>query len=301
MKQMTQAKRYRLSVVIPFIDNWDILYNCLYKLAYYTTKRTQLILIDNGSDENYREKIKETIKGSNLRLKYVKNNANVGVLHTFKQGLELAKGDIIVYLHSDVLIHEPGWNERIERAFNADPQLGLAGLFGARGLHPDGGREGSMSHMVGQEWGKCECHSPAALHHGELMMETKPCVVFDGVGLFFRKSVLEELNDTSDLFDPSRAPHHFYDRIMSLKVLSLGYHMCVIGIKFDHYSGATANHSDKYTALARKWCKKNNHPMNSVGWDDTIYWIAEKQWRNEPSHRRLPVRIDENYNVRWQS
>lgn len=299
MKPETQVKKYSLSVIIPFIDNWDITANCLSKLAAYTTRDIELILIDNGSDENYEEQAKEIIRSSHLDIKFVRNENNIGVLPTFKQGLDEAAGDILVYIHNDVLLHERAWNERIEQAFHEDAQLGMAGLFGARGVHPDGGREGSMSHMIGQEWGICECHRPAAMHHGELMVNIYPAAVFDGVGMFFRRSVLQDLADHSDLFEDWRAPHHFYDRIMSLKVLERGYHMCVIGIKFDHYSGATANHSNKYVAFGTKWLTDHGYVMNDIGVDDSIYWIAEGQWRKEYANR-LPVRVDQNYNVRWE-
>src|SRR5207253_9726635 len=107
--------------------------------------------------------------------------------------------------------------------------------FGARGVHPDGGREGCMSHMLGREWGKTEGAQPAALHHGELMTGVSPAVVFDGVGLSFRRSTLQDLAYNTDTFADFRPMHHWYDRILSLKTLDRGYHMAVIVIQFDHW------------------------------------------------------------------
>jgi glycosyltransferase involved in cell wall biosynthesis len=300
LKPQTPAKNFEISLIIPFIDNWDITANCLSKLVHYTTQPTELVLIDNGSDENYRAKAKEATLGSHLHLKYVRNELNIGVLPTFKQGLEESKGKVLVYIHNDVLIHEPGWNERIVKAFNDDPQLGLAGLFGARGVNHDGGREGSMSHMLGQEWGKCECHSPAALHHGELHTGEMAAAVFDGVGLFFRRTVLQDLADHTDLFADWRAPHHFYDRIMSVKVAARGHHMKMIGIKFDHYSGATANHSQKYADFGKNWLESHGHTVNATGIDDTIYWLAESQWRTE-TNDLLPLKVDMQGNYTWKA
>ena len=283
---------------MPFIDSWHITEPTLQNLARLTSQPAELIVIDNGSDKDWHTEIKEIIAGSSLDLIYVANTENIGVLPTYKQALEYVTTDVVCYFHNDVLIHDAEWDKRVTEAFDADQQLGLAGLFGARGVHPDGGREGSMSHMLGQVWGKCDCHNPVAMHHGELMVATYPAAVFDGVGLFFRTSLLHDLAEHTDLFAEWRAPHHFYDRIMSLKVLERGFHMAVIGIRFDHYSGATANHSQKYVDFCTKWLKDHGHELNNVGVDDTIYWLAEKQWREEYAHR-LPVRVDHTYNTMW--
>lgn len=289
-----------ISVIVPFIDTWEITERCIEVLAKNTLHPVELLMIDNGSDKTYESQAQRVIKGGKLKLKYVKNPKNVGVLPTFEQGVQEANGDILCFIHSDVLIHETGWDERVEQAFAEDPQLGLAGLFGARGVHPDGGREGCMSHMLGAEWGKVEGAQPAALHHGELMTGIHPATVFDGVGLFFRKTALQDIASTTDIFATWRAPHHFYDRILGLKIMDKGYHMAVIGIQFDHYSGATVNHSQKYVDFIEDWCAKHDIPYNGKGWDDTIYWLAEKQWREEYAHR-LPVRVDfqAGYDLRW--
>lgn len=285
-----------VSVVIPYIveneQQADIVHRCFGLANQFALSDTEVIGIDNGS----------TYSGDNhpyLRWAIHYNKENTGVLATFKQGYELATGNIICFIHSDVLLHEPGWDKRISDTFEADPQLGLAGLFGATGIGTDGGREFSMSNMLGKEWGKCTCHSQAALHHGALETGVKPAAVFDGVGLFFRRETLRQLVETTDMFDDWRAPHHFYDRIMSCKVAALGWHMAVIGIGFDHWSGATANASEVYNKTASEWLGKH---LGKGFWrtpDSAIYQIAEQQFFKEFRHR-LPLRVGGDYSYRWQ-
>lgn len=286
-----------ISLVVPFIadteESKQILNKCLeYARRNASTDDIELVLIDNGSDERlaqWPEFPSET---------YLRHEQNQGVLTTFKQGLQVSSGDIICFIHSDVLLHEPGWDARIQKAFDDDPKLGLAGLFGARGVAPDGGRIGAASHMLGAEWGITELR-PAALHHGMLMTEIMPAAVLDGVGMFFSRAALRDMADNTDIFADWRAPHHFYDRIMPLKMIELGYHVAVIGIQFDHWSGATANSSDKYMELAERWCDEQGHDYNGVGWDDTVYWVAERQWRAEYA-TRLDCTVDDNYNYSWR-
>jgi len=285
-----------LSIVIPFIDSWEFTSKAIANLVKYTHGDTQLVAIDNGSDISHEEDIQSLIKNSSIKLTYVRNESNTGVLATFRQGMKKADANIVCFMHNDVLIHEPLWDLRVVKSFADDASLGLIGLFGARGVQPNGGREGSMSNMLGQEWGSCDCHEVASLHHGERMEGLSPSVVFDGVGLFFKKEALLNIASKTDAFEDWRAPHHFYDRILSLKVLGLGYHMATIGIKFDHYSGVTANRSDKYVEFSKQWLKKYNYGINDIGIDSTIYNIAEYQWTKEFSSV-LPIFVDEDYSI----
>ena len=57
-----------ITIVVPFIDSWDITSRCIEVLARNTTKPTELLLIDNGSDKQYAAKCKDLLVGSQLNL-----------------------------------------------------------------------------------------------------------------------------------------------------------------------------------------------------------------------------------------
>lgn len=288
----------KVSLIIPFIAESGPQANIVRRCDELASQhrlmpRTEICLIDNGS----------TYRAGNWSFaadELMVNDKNTGVLQTFKQGYELATGDIICFIHSDVLLHESGWDQRIANAFEIYPRLGLAGLFGARAVHPNGGREFCMSNMLGREWGMCDCHEVAADHHGVREAGIKPAAVFDGVGLFFRRETLRQLVEETDMFADWRAPHHFYDRIMSCKVADLGWHMAVIGIGFDHWSGATANSSEVYNQTALNWLERHRESIAGGTPDQHIYNIAEQQFFEEFS-KRLPLRVMDDYSYRWQS
>lgn len=277
----------KLSVVVPFIDQWDFTEKCLRSIVsnkkHWTD--TEVIALDNGSDSQYDEELQEL--GVD---RIVRNADNVGVLETFRQGLKEAKGDIVAFFHSDVLIHEPGFDDRIIKAFEDDPKLGLAGLLGGRGVYPDGGREGVMSHILGKEWGKTPTQ-PAALHHGELMTDVARAVVLDGVGMFFRREALEEVAVKTNIFADDRPPHHWYDRNICLNFIREDWHISVIGIQFDHWSGATANTSEKYRDTARKWLKEHGVEPVDDNLDHAIYKVGEEQFLKEWAPY-LPLTVD---------
>jgi glycosyltransferase involved in cell wall biosynthesis len=284
-----------VSIVIPFINQKDITIHCLEKLVENSVTNPHYVLIDNGSFTFSDSELHELgVKNYTL----VENKANTGVLPTFKQALEYVPNGVLCFMHNDVLIHEKGWDQRVSDAFESDEKLGLVGLLGARGVMPDGGRVGVMSHMLGKEWGKTEGAQPAAIHHGELMMELAPASVLDGVGMFFRKETLQQLNDDTDSFSPIRAPHHFYDRILTLKCIDLGWHVAVLGIQFDHWSGATANQSKEYHEFGARWCREMGQTLIDGNADLTIYKYAEKQFFDEWMHR-LPLFVQGDYNYDW--
>jgi len=282
-----------ISLVIGVIDQHDFTARCLERLAEVTTEEIEVIVIDNGS-----EKPRTWKSQGKLKVKNQHNGENIGVLPTFKQGVELSSGDLVCFIHNDVLIHEQGWNERVAWAFAEDHKLGLAGLLGARGVNPDGGREGTMSHMLGAEWGKTEIQ-PAAIHHGELMMARHSAIVLDGVGMFFRKSALHDVAEHSNIFADDRPPHHWYDRNICLNFIFRGWHVDVIGIQFDHFSGATANVSPQYHLGAKRWCEEHGAEMPENNADLGVYKVGEKQFLEEWG-KYLPAHVDEHHNVTWR-
>jgi len=285
-----------ISLVIPFLDAFDKLERCLeVAIKHAGSKDWEIVLIDNGSQNQF-DYSKYSKK---IPIRYIRHEENSGVLATYKEGFENATGNIICFIHSDVLLHGSQWVLRVKRAFRNDKELGLAGLFGSRGIGVDGGRSWSISNMQGKEWGKCECHAIAAWHHGEIISGVHPAVVLDGVGMFFRQEALYQLLEQTDAFADWRSMFHFYDKILSLKTIDLGWHVAVIDIEFDHWSGATANHSKKYKDSAAEWFKKRGLDYDKKNPDLSVYALAEAQMFAE-YQQRFPVNVLPNYKYEWR-
>lgn len=285
-----------ISVVIPFCDAFDKLDKTVAALIANKGRYNdfEIVLFDNGSDKLYKYHRFER----KVKFTYHREETNIGVLPVFERALEYCKGDIIMFIHSDVLVHGKDWPIRIKSAFRDDKKLGLLGFFGAKGIGADGGRAWSISNMQGSEWGKCDCHDIAAWHHGELIEGVHPAVVLDGLAMIFRSETLYGLISRTDAFAPWRAPHHFYDKILSLKTIKLGYHVSVIDIEFDHWSGATVNHSRKYDLLAKSWAKENKKYIAGEEGDRMVYLAAEEQMFKE-FNGSLPVNVFGNHRYEW--
>ncbi len=210
-----------ISIIIPVIDQHEVTDRCIAYIRATTVQPYEIIVIDNGSDVPYQDA--------------VVNGENKGIPTSLKQGYERAKGDIILFMHNDVLIHDHGWDIRVQSAFNDDPLLGVAGFFGGRGMNPDGGRVHPESNMLGTVWG-----SPWN-HHGTHQTGIVPAAVLDGLAMFFRKRMLDEAGF------PELPPHHWYDRILPLYYIDKGWRCATIGVGFDHGSGFTSSQEKSMT------------------------------------------------------
>ena len=262
----TRGYQVKVSLVISFISQYKYLLRTIEVAKQNAGADFELVLIDNGSIEP------RDIECDNL----VRNDFNTGVVQPYRQGFDESVGGIIFYIHSDVLLHESNWVDKLTATFEVDPKIGCVGLFGASGIGIDGGRLDPFSNMLGREWGGCRCHNSTALHHGRLITETTPAVVLDGLGMAFTREAMSLLITDTDMFEESRSRHHFYDKIMPLKVISLGYRVAVTPLAFDHLGGVTSGQLD---------CNE----------DQALFDLAKQQMFTEFGNQ-FPITVDSGYN-----
>ena len=256
-------------------------------------EETEFVLIDNGSDEppQWTAPVENISVG---KMRILQNARNVGNYPLFKQGLEAAEGHIVAFIHSDVFVYQKGWDTQVRAQFAGHDDLGLLGFIGSTEMDNWGGRgTGTVSNMQGRtvfnndndhpmEW-----HGSAGAVHGKVSggMTIDGSVV-DGCVMIFRKSVLEQIG-----FKEGFPIHHHYDRLMSAQVIEAGYKVGILGIEFDHVSGQTANHAQKYQDTARDWFKEH------MGIDTPQEWAEKREdWvkrgRNNPSAGKVPDQWD---------
>lgn len=242
----------------------------------------KFLILDNGSRSIFlKTPPKRNDEYVPLTFSLVRFPQNIGVYPTFWQALEHTNADIVAYFHTDLFVAEPGWDERVIRAFEADPQIGLVGFIGSDEIDGSGGRGlGTSSNFLGgvyavgegneilKEW-----HGSPAEVHGRRETEYMNAAVVDGCAMIFRRSVLEAIPQRPDF-----PPHHFYDRLLSTEVLERGFKVGVLGVSFDHISGQTVNQEQSYHTMAEEWATAHGIPKHEGGWDATLYLEAERQW-----------------------
>ena len=273
-----------ISVAIPFIRSYDLTSKCLEYLHKNSTKRVEVILLDNGSfvlgGKNEWPKL-PSFWGSNM----IVYPENVGVFPTLLKSIEIANTPYLLHMHNDVLIHEKGWDERIIKAFEDDPQLGMVGFFGAPGVGPDGARLAPHGNMLGREWG-----TPGNLHGG-ILQDMFPSCVFDSLAMCFRVDAFKKLPIPDNM-----PPHHWYDRIITLLMIESGWRAATIGIAFDHHGGGS---STNLLTFSEDWCAKNGVDPGQNA--DLAMYLYGKSIFDTLFGWRLPLRVDEQYNYTWSN
>src|SRR2546427_3486936 len=107
---------------------------CLESLAG-TTEPFRLVVMDNGSTDGtpgFFERFPYEYP-----LTFAKSPANDGVIASLNRAWRLADTEFLCFLHNDTEMLEPALLSRLLGAL-AEPDAGLAGLYGAKRLRADG-------------------------------------------------------------------------------------------------------------------------------------------------------------------
>jgi GT2 family glycosyltransferase len=279
----------RLSVVIPTHGQADMSAEVYKVLRENTSPDVEFIIIDNCS-EPWLNHLRYSEVGKKVAV--VREDKNIGVYPTFKAGMDYAQGDIVAFLHSDMIVWEKDWDKRVVEVFKQNPKLGLMGFIGSDEIDSCGGRgRGTTSNFAGR---KLETNigtwegSPAKAH-GKTSAFFSNAAVVDGCSMILRREAWTDIGVREDF-----PPHHFYDRLISTQMLEKGWSVCVLGIECDHFSGRTVGREVGYDKMAEEWCGKHGLTMDGApNWDTVIYKEAERLWLTEyrDTKHLVPIKV----------
>jgi hypothetical protein len=126
----------KLSVVIICWNDLRVIRDCL-RSIYQCTHATEfeVIVSDNGSVDGSIEFIREHYPQARI----VENNQNLGFAKGNNAGIEASRGEFVLILNPDTIIHD-GALDRMAEFADRHPE---AGAIGCRVLNPDGTYQGS--------------------------------------------------------------------------------------------------------------------------------------------------------------
>lgn len=258
----------------------------------------EFVIIDNGSSEPLSLL---DFPGA----KIIRNEKSTGVYPTFKQGFENTEGEFVAFFHSDLIVWEERWNERVVRAFEENGNLGMIGFIGSNEIDSAGGRGlGTTSNFQGKSLSGdpgmdglfITWHGSAAAVHGKVSEGLSFAAVIDGCAMIIKRSAYVG----EDMYRDNFPPHHFYDRLISTQMLEKKFDVAVLGIECDHISGQTVNQEPAYQQMAYEWLKRRSALIDgligdfdpAVNYDADIYQIAEAMWLDEYRRKGLvPCRV----------
>ncbi len=183
------------------------------------------------------ENLRETIV-ANYELVIIDNSKKqFSIFEAYNQGIKRSNGDILIFLHDDVVFHTPAWGKKIEKIFEENPEMGLLGNAGS-----------SVKTKMPSTWwtgpGKNYVH--IIQHHKEHLparhknegfghKNLVEVAVIDGVFMAMKANPKIQFSENIE-------GYHTYDLDLSLQHFSLGKKIYVTNeILIEHFSGGKIN------------------------------------------------------------
>lgn len=166
------------------------------------------------------QNIAETI-GCKYELVVIDNShSEYTIFQAYNEGVKRSQGEMLCFMHDDVLLKTDHWGETIERHFQKDGQIGLIGFAGTHFL-PDTPMYWYSSPFVSQrnlnnDQGTVEEHFHEDWFGERNLIEV---VAVDGFCFFVRRSLFNQI-----AFDEKTYKgFHLYDMDICMQVIHAGY------------------------------------------------------------------------------
>jgi len=157
--------------------------------------------------------IKDTI-GCTYELIVIDNSENkFSIFEAYNLGVEKSLGDIMCFIHDDIIIHTEGWGQILLEVFNSDNKIGLVGIAGTKmkTKMPSAwweGREDDNYICIIQHFKR---EVTETWNNGFNKNALEEVVAIDGVFMVLKKN-------TDVKFDKSMIGFHSYDLNLSFEV-----------------------------------------------------------------------------------
>jgi GT2 family glycosyltransferase len=206
---------FTTSIVIPVYNKVNYTKACLARLfeTLPTYFEGEVIVIDDASTDETAEFLTEMAKEVPY-LKIIHNTTNKGFIYNCNKGVELATGEIIVFLNNDTL-PQAGWLQPLWRVLKDKPKVGAVG---AKLIYPDGSLQEAggviFNDASGHNYGKSDfaANSPAY----QFVREVDYC---SGALLATYRKLFLELAGFDELYSPA----YYEDADFCFKLRKAGY------------------------------------------------------------------------------
>lgn len=229
----TRPGRPFVSVILLNYNGKRFLKPCLDSVLADSYTPKEILLVDNASTDG----------SMNLawayqdRITIVQNPKNYGFPKGCNQGIEVARGDVIVLLNVDTVVRG-GWLEKLMQPLANDPSIAMTG---SKLLFPD-------SNLIQFAGGVMEPnglthHEGYGLPDGEAFNQPKEVDYLTGASVAIRRDVLDRLGGLDEGF-----PLYFEDLDFSLRVRQAGYKILYQpdSVVYHFETFGTKKHSARY-------------------------------------------------------
>ena len=276
-----------VSVVLPVHNHLEMTRTCVEALLENTPPGFELILVDDGFDEDYRSYVNQLRAAGHCAV-YLKNDRNEGFGFASNQGISAALGDWIVLLNNDVVV-TAGWLTRMLRLLESADDIALVGARTNRASGPQQLPDPSYDGLDGlQEF--------AAKYSREHLGEHRFLTRIVALCAVLRRSALVEVGG----FDPCFWLGNFEDDDLCLRLVRRGYRIAVADDVYVHHFGSATWRKSKidYNRLMQEnwywFCHKWDHTGEMTTPYPALRMARSKTF--DPERDYVPFRHDEALN-----
>jgi len=165
-------------------------------------------------------------------------NNNYNIFEAYNEGVRLAKGDVLCFMHDDIIFRSSEWGKVVCQSFE-NKRCGLVGVVGCQFLSNKVQPWWHLGHHLGSiTQGYVENGEYRTLHDGEnLIEESKEGAAVDGLWFCIKR----ELFDIIRFDDKTFNGFHCYDVDTCMQVIDAGYQVRVLrDVRIEHKSGGDA-------------------------------------------------------------
>lgn len=111
----------KVSIILVLYNQAPLTYLCLKSISDTVDTESEVIIIDNASSDLTSQLMKR-INGA----KFLMNTTNLGFVHAVNQGASMARGDYLLLLNNDAILHEGAITSALE-VFDSGNDIGAVG------------------------------------------------------------------------------------------------------------------------------------------------------------------------------
>lgn len=223
-----------------------------------------------------RQNIAETI-GCEHELVVIDNSHNrYSIFQAYNEGVSRAKGDILCFMHDDILYRSTCWGNIVQEVFH-DSSIGVIGFAGAHFLSSSPWYW-SYSPFI-SEHNLCNDHGKVLEFFKDDYYDENglaDLVVVDGFCFFVRSSLFDKIRFDEDTY----TGFHAYDMDLCMQVLGLGLRVCACNkVLIEHFwSEADSTSKKGYELLDRNMTLFTNKFKNSLPIHRGVQGIPDAVW-----------------------
>lgn len=231
-----------------------------------------------------KQNISTTVGHSHEIIVIDNSTSQYDIFQAYNEGVRRSTGDILCFMHEDVLFHSPNWGATIHTHFLEDKQIGIIGFAGTHFL-PDSPMYWYSSPFISQrnlnnDHGQREEHFHEAWFGNHNLIEV---VAVDGFCFLVKRELFHHI-----AFDEKTySGFHLYDMDICMQTIASGQKVCVCNdILTEHF-----------------WSEKSQ--TSKQGWETfqkNLKLFSDKWQSWLPIHKGidLPTEVFERTNALYQ-